>query len=629
MNDFIYDIECFPNVFSLTARMDHHYWQFEISDRKNQIEELISFLLCLRNNNDRMVGFNNIGYDYPVLHFVINNRPIPAQIYDKSCSIIQSDDRFGHIIWDDQRYVQQIDLFKIHHFDNIAKSTSLKALEFTMRSDTIEDLPFKPGTFLDDRQKDILLKYNKKDVDETYKFYIHSQKEIKFREELSAKYGKNFINHNDTKIGKDYFLMKLEEYNPGCTRINGSPRQSPRSSIDINQIILPYINLTHPALVALKDWFSGRIIRQTKGVFNDISLSSLGSLTPYCKLKKTGKSAKNLNCIIDNFQLDFGTGGLHGSVDSQTIHTDESGLIIDVDVTAFYPNIAIQNTIYPEHLGPTFCYIYQDVLTERAKHKKGTVENKMMKLAANGTFGDTNSIFSSFYDPQYTMSITINGQLLLCMLIDKILPVPGLKIVQVNTDGITVKCPHQHVDQFRSICKTWEGITKLQLEENCYKTMFIRDVNNYVAVNLDDGKIKKKGAYDDYSDGYQWSKNYSALVVKKAVLAALLEGADTKQFIYDHSDKMDFLLRAKVPRSSFLIHGNRVLQNTSRYYASTDGESLVKVMPPTAKKPTVWRKIGINTGYLTTECNEWSGNLKNPDYNFYLTEAKKLIDPLR
>ena len=140
-----------------------------------------------------MVGFNNESFDYPVLHYVINHRASAMMAYTFMKGIIDSEDRFSHIIWDKQRYVPQLDLFKIHHFDNLAKATSLKVLEFNMRSKSIQDLPYSPGTYLTDAQIDNLKIYNLHDVSETRKFLEHSRDEIKFREELTEKYGKNFI----------------------------------------------------------------------------------------------------------------------------------------------------------------------------------------------------------------------------------------------------------------------------------------------------------------------------------------------------------------------------------------------------------------------------------------------------
>lgn len=622
MNDFVYDIECYPNVFTIAIEE----YCYEISHRVNDIDKIIQALDYINYYRGRMVGFNNEGFDYPVLDYVIKNRASAIMAYTFMKSIIDSEDRFSHIIWDKQQYVPQLDLFKIHHFDNMAKATSLKVLEFNMRSQSIQDLPFPVGTYLTDDQIDQLKIYNLHDVSETRKFLEKSREEIKFREELTEKYGKNFINFNDTKIGKEYFKMRLEETSPGCTKDPmGGPNQTWRQQIDFQEVVLPYITFTNPAFTAIKDWITRQVVTETKGVFSDITEYSLGSLLPFTKVNKRTGKAKNLNCTVDGMNFVFGTGGIHASVSNKSFKTDNDGQIIDVDVTGFYPSVAIVNRFHPEHLGTLFCDIYADIKTERVSYKKGTTENKCLKLANNGTFGDTNNKFSCFYDPKCTMQITVNGQLLLLMLVDSVLQIPGLEFIQANTDGITVKCPHNQIANFRALCQQWEKFTCLDLEEVLYSRMWIRDVNNYVAEYLDkDGKIcwKKKGAYQDK---LEWYKNHSAIVVQKAAVDHLVNGTSIEQFIYNHTDKMDFLLRTKVPRTCILLHGDRQVQNVTRYYISNTGSELLKIMPPTKNKPGINRAIGINKGWLVTECNTWNDSLQDINYKYYIQEAKKLV----
>jgi hypothetical protein len=159
--------------------------------------------------------------------------------------------------------------------------------------------------------------------------------------------------------------------------------------------------------------------------------------------------------------------------------------------------------------------------------------------------------------------------------------------------------------------------------------MMIRDVNSYIG-EYPDGKLKLKGAYA-YDLG--WHQNHSALVIPRAAEAVLVHGADLREFIYNHDDPMDFLLRTKVPRSSHLLsrtsEGDQTLQNITRYYISNSGGALIKVMPPLKRKPGQWREIGINVGWLTTECNEWDGFMFDINYEYYIKEAEKLINPLR
>jgi hypothetical protein len=269
-------------------------------------------------------------------------------------------------------------------------------------------------------------------------------------------------------------------------------------------------------------------------------------------------------------------------------------------------------------------------------HAKGTPENAMLKLALNGVYGDSNNKFSPFYDPQYTMAITINGQLMLCMLAEEMMEVPGVKLIQINTDGVTIEVPRNQVDEIEQINRRWEKLTKLDLERADYKRMFIRDVNNYIG-EYTDGKLKRKGAYE-YDIG--WHQNHSSLCVQKAVEAHLVDGHDIRQFLEHGVDDIhDFMLRQKVPRSSRLMWGGQQMQNVTRYYISEKGQPMVKIMPPTKdqvkKDPDAperhfkQHKRDNETQWLTTPVNKMPDVLPNKiDYDWYVNEARKLVDPL-
>lgn len=641
--DVAYDIETYPNVFTFTAihADTGREWYFEVSPWRNDLAAMLRFMDTLARHSCRMIGYNNVGFDYPVIHFAHQVRNASAwDLYQKAMSIIRAPDnaRFAHMVWESDRIVPQIDLFKIHHFDNKARATSLKVLEFNMRSDSIEDLPFDVGIELTREQASVLRRYNRHDVLETLKFYRESLEQIRFREELTVKYSRNFMNHNDTKIGKDYFIMRLEEQNPGCCYqyIDGRRHmvQTKRDSISLADVIIPYIAFEDSEFDRILKWFKSQTITETKGVFKDV------------------------NCKVNGFQFVFGTGGIHGSVESQIVASDDDHVIIDLDVASYYPNLAIANGFYPEHLGQMFCTIYEDVYQQRKGYAKGTAENAMLKLALNGVYGDSNNQYGPFYDPQYTMSITINGQLLLCMLAEALMRADTVQMIQINTDGLTIRCPRHLKPWVEQVQHWWEQMTGLQLEAAEYSRMMVRDVNNYIA-EYTDGNLKRKGAYE-YK--LAWHQNHSALVVPMAAEAALVRGEDIRDFITNHTDPMDFMLRTKVPRSSTLEWGGERVQNIVRYYISHDGKPLEKVMPPAgpegaykkkngvpdhyyhevlAQVGDAWderihtknksiyaeRRIGIDTGWMVQLCNDIRGGLDMADLNhdWYVQEAEKLV----
>jgi len=527
-----------------------------------------------------------------------------------------------------------------------------------MRRDRVEETPIPFGTVLTQDQVPEIAGYNLEDVEATLDFYHRSQHQIKLREGLSEAFGTNMMNCSDVKIGEKILVAEIEKKGVDCyVYVNGKKKkkQTKRESIALGEVIFPYVSFEQPAFKAIHEYLQGKTIRETKGVFKD------------------------LVATVDGLDYKFGTGGLHASVDSQVVLSDHQFQLVDIDVASFYPNLAIQNNLYPAHLGREFCEAYLDVYHTRKTYPKKTAENEAFKLALNGAYGGSNNEYSPFFDPQYTMSITINGQLLLCMLAEQMLKVPGLRMIQANTDGITYLCPREYIDHTRDICRWWEQLTKLELEEALYSRMFIRDVNNYIG-EYEGGTLKRIGAYahvtaaeDPGTRELPWHKDWSARVVPLAAEAALVHGTDIHEFITHHADIYDFFLRTKVPRSSTLEWGGEPVPNVVRYYVSNDGQQLEKVMPPAGpegafkrancltdgfyeqvlaevgdqwderihtKNKSVYeeRRSGICTGYGVLLCNNIPTDLLLPpdggdwmagiNYDWYIKEAQKLVKPL-
>lgn len=574
--DCIYDLETYPTVITMCAvDVDgENFVEFEISNRKNDSKGLLEFLRdCVRKKR-RLVGFNNRSFDYTILHYMIEKAK-ECRLMKKECvftakeiySVAQeyfnkqkkSDKNFNPIK-DSEVVIDQVDLFLIHHFDNKARSTSLKMLEFNMRSEEIEDLPFPVGYAIKEEEIPILLKYNKKDVFETLKFYNESKEALILREELGKQFGFDCTNYNDTKIGKQLFIDRLEKENPGCCYSYGKfgrkINQTKRDKIVIKDCLFDYIDFTknRPEFEAIHEWFKKQVIVETKGVFTDILEHNLGDVAKYAEMKikkekfKTQPSdseieemkkkfpmgwlevtelkametlkdeqgnsvketfiddkgkekqrvvkvpkksyhwcyniAETLNVVINGFRYDFGVGGIHGAKQG-THRSTEKRKLRTLDVASYYPNMAISNNVYPKHLGMTFCKVYKDLYNERKKHDKKSATNKALKLALNGVYGDSNNEFSPLYDPAYTMSITIGGQLSLCMLMGALVDHCDAEIIMCNTDGFEYFVDIENIPKADKIVKRWEEITGLEMEGDTYSVMYVADVNSYIAIKED------------------------------------------------------------------------------------------------------------------------------------------------
>lgn len=612
MSEVVWDIETYPNVFTLTACHSEAplWWCFEISPWRDDSRAIVEWVQWLAAHGGTMVGFNSLGFDYPVLHTLLRmGRADAPTLYAKAQAIIGAQDgdeeRWMHAVKPADRIVRQVDLYKIHHFDNRARATSLKVLEFNMRADNIEDLPFPVGSTLTQEQVPVLKTYNRHDVEMTRRFLTHTRDMIRFREELCVKYpDRDWLNANDTKIGKEFFTMRLEQSGVHCYSYGPEgrqPRQTRRSSIALRDAILPWVAFENPEFQRILNWLREQTITETKGVFKDVTAR------------------------VGGIDIVFGLGGIHGSVESEVIEADAQTIIVDIDVESYYPSTAIAQRFKPAHFPEAFADIYASLKEQRKSYKKGSAENAMLKLALNGVYGDSNNPFSVFYDPLMTMSITLNGQLLLCLLAENLLKIPGLRIVQMNTDGLTVALPPQHRESLTQVVQWWEGITKLKMEYADYRRMFIRDVNSYVAQKVD-GSVKRKGAYEW---DREWHQDHSALVVPKVAEKVLLEGAPIRETVGQWSDIMDFMLRIRVPRSGHLCHGDDRIQNTTRYLVTKTGKPLFKWLPPTAKKPNEWRRFGIESGWNVTVCNDVrEATGAQVDFDYYIREVEKLTNGL-
>lgn len=670
-NAVVYDVETLPNCFTLAMECLNNSMSsvWEISEFRNDKSQLITWFDHLNRTQTPMIGFFSLQFDYPIIHFIFTNPQCTYHdIYLKSRQIFDSQDRFGHMIWDRDRFAPQIDLAKVHHFDNRAKVTSLKALEINMRSPTVVDSPVEFNTNLSCEQIDRdLIPYNKHDTKETKRFAHHSMKALNFRIGLIPQFGLEVLNYNDGKIGAKTLEQRLGD--AVCfDRSTGRKvmRQTPRYRIPLADIIFPYIHFNNPEFQRVLDYMRTQVL--TPEDLDD----------PEAQIKTKGVFT-NLVANVGGLEFYFGTGGVHASVKNQRIIATDEWHIHDIDVEGLYPNIAIKNQKAPEHLGDAFIIEYAKIPIERKTHKKGTYENAVLKLASNVPWGQSNNKYSIFFDPKYAMTIPINGQLMLCMLAEKLATVPTLQMIQVNTDGITYRIHRDYQPIARQMCEQWEAYTCLTLEYAKYGRMWIRDVNNYIAEPLmkpgsnEPPKYKQKGAYwhpdpFNYADSISeasppcWYKDLGNIVSIRAANAAMTQGIDPEAYIRMHSDPFDFMLRYRTNAADQLQLGGRPTQRTLRYYVAHDGAPLVKISPPKGPLGAYKRKNGlsdldyariaatvapgvhderihtknkstyqqgvtaIEAGWLVAECNDMRQfSWDRVDYRWYVAEAKKLI----
>jgi len=653
---YIADVETYPNCFVYGGKFrgDPKVYTFEISFRKNQRTELLQHLSWLKSLGVHMVTFNGLPFDWNIIDLLLKNVHTFdfTMAYNKAVELIQSQNSgFGRIraIPLSEREIPQIDLMKIHHFDNPAKRTSLKALQFAMRSRSVEDLPFPVGTILTSEQCDELIKYNGHDLDETELFLNKSIHLIEIRKELldTGVLKGDVLNFSDVKIGEQYLVNKIGRHN--C--YSGSkPKQTFLDTVRFSELLLPRIAFQSEEFEEVREWFSKLVVYPGK--------------------KKEEKDKIKLIKKLAGINFHFGLGGVHASVSDRKYASNDEWVIVDLDVTGMYVSVAIANEFAPQHLGKIFTAAYAQLKADRAIYVKGSVLNGILKLAGNGVFGGSGNEYSPWYDPSYLYRVTMTGQLDALALVERIAAIPQLQVIQANTDGVTIYMKRADLP-FLQMWKTdWEKATGLALEEVVYDRMWIRDVNNYMAVT-EKGKVKLKGAYvfprnDSEYEGV-WNKDWSMMIVAKAIEQYHIYGHKPEDIVRMSTDPFDFMMRYKTQGEDVVSIDGKPQPRTLRYYVSKKGGVGLKTSPPRgpagqykrknsltdefynrilkeigmgvwderihvgkAGKPATQTKYdivetSIEKGWLIKECNvadrfDWD----DVDYDYYVEQINKL-----
>ena len=608
---------CFIAVFE-DIKSDHQEI-FVCHESRNDIEELVHFLNRNKNMNEWHVSFNGLGFDSQITEYILRNQDhlihnsgesIAKYLYGKAQNIIQRQND-GEFLEFSQRDLQirQIDVFKLNHWDNPAKRSSLKWIQYTMDWHNIVDMPIHHTTHIVEQQIGPIIKYCINDVKSTKQIMQLSKEQINLRRALTEEYDIDLFSASEPRISKELFLHFLNK-STGIKKYDLRQMRTHRNQIIFKDIILPYIEFKTATFQNLLKKFQDVVLYpgETKGGF---------------KYSVQYKGVKT----------DYGLGGIHGARTSKVYNSNDDMVIMTSDVVSFYPNLAIRNGWAPAHLPrEEFCQLYEWFFTERKKIPKSDPKNYVYKIILNSTYGLSNDENSFLYDPQFTMSITINGQLSLSMLYEMICEeIPNAIPLMQNTDGLETMIPREYQEKYMEICARWEKITNLELEHGTYSKIVLGDVNNYIAVT-EDGKSKCKGRFE--YNNLALHKNKSFLIIPKALHAYFVEGIKPEKFIMENLNIFDFCGGVKIKgdwkfQEQAIINGEyqeKELQHTIRYFISNSGSKIIK------KHLTDGRDIQVEAGkwLQTVYTNHREQPLSDYDinYDYYLNKIRKEIESL-
>lgn len=638
----IYDLETLSNLFTAcfedvaTGNKKH----FVIHESRNDFIPMMKFLKKVRDCGYCLVGFNCLEFDGQFIQWFFNNYDtikkwsgelLAEKIHNLSQKIIalEPEEKFQNLIPHWKFDIPHLDIYKQCHFDGKQKRCSLKWLQFTMRFPNVESMPIHHDEFVHEEDIPLVLSYNYNDTGATKEFFKRNLFETNLRIKLSKEYDLNLINASEPRMAREIFGKFLSEA-MGVQYRELRERRTYRQKIYGKHLIFPYVKFKDPILQGVKDFFLGLEFNPYNFEENNYGL---------------GKKVEKIFSWANISEFGVGLGGIHACIKPGIYEANENWFIEDIDGTSYYPNLGIKNKLFPEHLSEIFCTVYEDIFNMRQKIPKENPVNYIFKIILNSTYGLSKESNNYFHDPKYTFAITINGQLLLLMLAQRLREkIPGIVFYQFNTDGVSIGYEPKYKSAVEQVKKEWTKLTQIGLENKFYKKMVIVDVNNYLAVDTK-GNCKRKGLFgyslnpEDKEVGYH--NNPSALIIPKALEQYFVHGVPYEEYIKKGSDIFDFCIGVKIKRDfelwkhffnkdSRTIEKEQINQQVVRYYISTEQTSLKKKYKKFAKTPG--RVVELEKGWTMTYFNKYEEkpiNKYNIDYRYYIQAARDIVQQVQ
>lgn len=593
---YVYDIEVFQNIFHCSVKNTetNDIYKFEISERKNQLRELVKFFKQVDKYitwgdyyttninipaNVIFCGYNNLHYDNPIINYIIeyedklmqyNIPTICSSIFNLSKTITTSSedniDAWKH--WKYQIWFDTFDILTMLYSNKLR--VGLKEIQVTMQYPNVQEFVCDWTKPLPLEDFESMIDYNINDIESTSELLNRCKKDVDLRIAIEDEYGVRVLSKDGVNIGMKILTQKYLE-KTGLTWQDIRDLRSPMSVIPLKDVILPFIKYDSPILQRVLDDMKNQIV-------------------------SPGRKGYENKFVFNNLRYSVGVGGIHSVNSPEIIIPRDDEMLIDIDVASLYPSMLIEYEFYPKHLGKEFLEVYKQIKDERieAKHNGDKVKNETLKLALNGLSGNLQNEHNFCYSPFAVMQIRINGQLLLLMLAEKLTQI-GCRIIQANTDGLFVLLKKDAYSKVNSICREWEQLTKLTLEEDRFKAMYQYAINDYFAIT-EDNKVKEKGMF---ITAVKLGKGLTPKIIPKAVISFFKDGIPVEDTIKNCTDIRDFLMSEKTGKQWHVEYMNEEQQRTNRFYASTNGGYLWK-----------WKDTGHKEGEIITYTEPYVGERK-------------------
>lgn len=611
---FVYDIEVFPNLFTLAIKNTESGTNrvYEISSRKNDLPQIVRLFA---SKSVIYCGFNTIHYDAVIVSFLIMHYSelialpvweICKKIKELSDEIVNSKDgQFSS--WSKYKYANlfpTLDLLTMLWSSKLR--VGLKELQVTMGYHNVEEFEGDFNSWIPENQIDDVISYNLNDINSTEELLNRCKGDIDLRLAIEDEYGIKALNKDGVNLGMEIIKCRyLEE--TGLNWNDIKDLRSPCDKVCLGEIIFPFIK------------FKSRDLQEM-----------LKEIKRLCIAPNDREFERKF--IIGGVEHTLSLGGLHSVNKPEKFEPKEGFTLADSDATSLYPTVLIEYNLYPRHLGPEFIKVYKKIRDERveAKRSGNKLKDSTLKLSINGLSGNLQSEFSWCYDPKTVVTLRLNCQLMMIMLLE-ILIEEGAQICQSNTDGILYIIENKSIVRLEKRFEEWSKLTKIGLETEYFERFYQYAINDYVGVckgysgSKNPKLIKKKGLF---IDSVSLGKGMAPMIIPEAINKYFVDGIPVDETLYGCQDILKFCTYQKVNKKFQVLYGGEKVRHINRYYMSTNGKELTKKDPldTSGRKPTA-----LCAGSVVTIYNKFDDvpiEKRNINYSYYKKEIYKIINAL-
>jgi len=483
----------------------------------------------------RVITFNGVKYDMPMIMLAMQVGVTNEDLKRASDEIILTNmspwkfyEKHGLEV---PSFIDHIDLIEVN--PGAAARPSLKICGGRLHSRRMQDLPFDPARFITSDDRQVMRVYLDNDLDTTKDLFTELKAQIEIRVGMSIEYGIDLRSKSDAQIAEAVIKTEVERM---------TKRKVWRPEIDPG-----IFNYVPPEFIRFQTQAMREVLHMIRKTPFIVDHSGVVEMPKFLNDKRIE---------LGNSIYRMGIGGLHSSEESIAHESDEQFVLLDRDVTSYYPAIIITNKLAPKHLGQPFLDVYKSIFKRRIDAKRTGKKNiaEALKIVLNGSFGKFGSPYSVLYSPNLMIQTTLTGQLAILMMIEQF-EMSGIPVVSANTDGVVSKVPRELRSKFNAHVFDWECATGLGTEETEYRGLYSRDVNAYIAVTPA-GKTKTKGAYASCGPGLPAAmglkKNPAAEISSEAAVKFLSQGTPIEQTINDCADVRKFLVVRRVTGGAHL-----------------------------------------------------------------------------